>query len=187
VALFGPDDGPAHPVNRVLVARTSGSGKTTVARQIAACLDIPHIEIDGLFHGAGWTPNPEFTQDVQRFSADPVWVTEWQYKEARPLLVRRADLMVWLDYSRPLVMWQVAVRTVRRRIRHEQLWNANMEPPLSTIFTDPEHIVRWAWTSHRSSAQRVVEVVQALPDLPVVRLKKRSATRRWLARLATDN
>ncbi|HEX2291150.1 MAG TPA: hypothetical protein VHH53_13365 [Pseudonocardiaceae bacterium] len=36
---------------RVLVAGTAGAGKTTVARRGAALLDIPHIEIDALFHG----------------------------------------------------------------------------------------------------------------------------------------
>lgn len=36
---------------RVLVAGTSGAGKTTLARRTAAVLDIPHIELDALYHG----------------------------------------------------------------------------------------------------------------------------------------
>ncbi len=50
---------PVRPM-RVLVAGTSGAGKTTVARRVSVLLDIPHIEIDALFHGPGWTPQGTF-------------------------------------------------------------------------------------------------------------------------------
>jgi adenylate kinase family enzyme len=43
---------PVRP-RRVLVAGTSGAGKTTLASRVAALLDLPHIEIDALFHGPG--------------------------------------------------------------------------------------------------------------------------------------
>ena len=50
---------PARP-HRILVAGTSGAGKTTVAAALSARLGIPHTDIDGLYHGPGWTPRPEF-------------------------------------------------------------------------------------------------------------------------------
>ncbi len=52
---------------RVLVAGTSGAGKTTVARRVAVLIDIPHIEIDALFHGPSWTPQDTFESEVHRF------------------------------------------------------------------------------------------------------------------------
>jgi adenylate kinase family enzyme len=68
---------------RVLVAGTSGVGKTTVARRTAEILNAPHVEIDGLFHGPGWTKRSEFRADVERLSDTPRWVTEWQYRDMR--------------------------------------------------------------------------------------------------------
>jgi adenylate kinase family enzyme len=61
--LDATDALPASP-RRLLVAGTSGSGKTMLARRIAAVLEIPHIEIDALYHGAGWTPRASFAADV---------------------------------------------------------------------------------------------------------------------------
>ncbi|BDB58718.1 MAG: hypothetical protein ACI38R_12335, partial [Rhodococcus sp. (in: high G+C Gram-positive bacteria)] len=84
---------PVRP-RRVLVAGTSGSGKTTLAARIGEILDLPHVEIDGLHHGPNWTPRPSFREDVEEFTAQPRWVTEWQYTAVRPLLVERADLPV---------------------------------------------------------------------------------------------
>lgn len=171
---------PRRP-NRVLVAGTSGAGKTTVARRIAALLDVPHIEIDALFHGPDWRPRAEFMTDVAAFSGKQLWVTEWQYQEARPLLAERADLLVWLDYPRHLVMRRVISRTVRRRVKREVLWNGNREGPLRQFFTADDHIVRWAWKTHLKTAARVAGLIERGTHLTVVRLRGPKETERWLA------
>jgi adenylate kinase family enzyme len=180
VPAQGPDDPLPHRPSRVLVAGTSGSGKTTLAGRIGCVLGIPHVEIDSLFHGPGWVPRVEFVEDVRRFAATPAWVTEWQYGAVRPLLAGRADLLAWLDLGRARVVQQVTWRTVRRRLLRQRLWNGNVEPPLRTVFTDPEHIVRWAWTTHASSTDRVLGVLAERPDLVVVRLTGRRAVERWV-------
>ena len=162
------------------MAGTSGSGKTTTAARIAAELQIPHLEIDSLFHGPDWTPRPSFEADVHRFVARPAWVIEWQYRSVRSHLAERADLLVWLDLPRSLVMRQVVRRTLVRRLRREELWNGNLEPPLWTILTSRDHIVRWAWRTHRQSAERVRSLLPERPGLPVVRLRSRTEIGRWL-------
>ena len=168
---------------RILVAGTSGAGKTTVAARIAARLGVLHVEIDALYHGPGWVPRESFVADVEAFSAAPGWVTEWQYGAVRALLADRADLVVWLDPPVPRVMRQVVVRTVQRRLRRRELWNGNIEGPLSAVLTDPDHIVRWAWRTRHKTAARIAELRARRPDLPVVRLRSRREIDRWLAGL----
>ena len=177
--LSAQDRIPGCP-RRILVAGTSGSGKTTLAARVGELLQLPHVEIDALFHGPGWRPRSEFEDDVHRFVAEPAWVTEWQYSQVRAVLAARAELLVWLDLSRWRVMEQVVRRTLRRRLRRQELWHANVEPPLWTIFTDPEHIVRWAWSTHAKTAERVGALQEQRPDLDVVRLKTRSAVEDWV-------
>lgn len=182
--LLGPDDPlPGRP-RRILVAGVSGAGKTTLARRVSARLGVPHIEIDALFHGAGWRPRPEFLADVERFTAADAWVTEWQYPAARPVLLDRADLMVWLDLPVARTMLQVTGRTVARRLRRTELWNGNQEGPLLDILRDPDHIIRWAWGTRRKYDGLPARVEAArrgrgLPELPVVRLHSHRESRRW--------
>ncbi|OHV37185.1 MULTISPECIES: ATPase AAA [Pseudofrankia] len=178
--LADTDPLPGRP-RRVVVAGTSGSGKTTLARRVGETLGIPHVDIDGLFHGPGWTRRESFLADVEAFSGGSAWVTEWQYREARDLLADRADLMVWLDLPRRTVMRQVIRRTLRRRLRREVLWNGNIEPPLRTILTDREHIVRWAWSTHHKSSRRIAALRERRPELPIVRLRGRADVDRWCA------
>ncbi|MCP2169377.1 adenylate kinase [Goodfellowiella coeruleoviolacea] len=150
----------------MLVAGVAGSGKTTLATVLADRLDLRRIELDALHHGPQWTPRPEFVADVTRLTEDPGWVTEWQHGQVRRLLLDRADTLVWLDHPRSLVMRRVVVRTLRRWALREELWNGNREPPLRTVFTDPDHIIRWAWRGHARMAQRMAAVLASQPAQP---------------------
>ncbi|GAA4744433.1 adenylate kinase [Nocardioides endophyticus] len=170
---------PRRP-HRVAVAGVSGSGKSSLSRRIAEVLDLPYTEIDGLFHGADWTKRPEFEADVEAFTAAPGWVTEWQYDFARPLLVERADLLVWLDPPYPMVLQRVVRRTLRRRLRRQELWNGNQEPPLRTFFTDDEHIVRWSIRTRHLYDERIPVVAAQRPDLTIVRLGSTREVDPWL-------
>ncbi|MFF2495883.1 AAA family ATPase [Agromyces sp. NPDC058064] len=172
-------DSPTRP-RRILVTGTSGSGKTTLGRRIAVAAGLPFQEIDALFHGPDWTPRPSFVEDVDRFTAQDAWVIEWQYDTVRPMLAERAQLLVFLDYSRWRVMRQVTRRTVSRRVRREELWNGNIEPSLATVLTDHEHIVRWAWRTHALWPSRVAEVSRTHPGLEVVRLGRPRDADAWL-------
>lgn len=182
--LGAQDPLPGRP-RRILVAGVSGVGKTTFAGRLGDLLGVPHTEIDALFHGTGWEPRAEFLADVRGLVAGDAWITEWQYSDARPLLAERAELLVWLDLPfLRVTLPRVIRRTLRRRLRREELWNGNVEPPLRTFFTDPEHIVRWAWSTRRKYAERIPLLPARYDDLHIVRLGSVREAEQWLRSLA---
>lgn len=182
--MLGPRDPlPARP-RRILVAGLSGSGKTTLARTLQDVLGITHTELDGLHHGPRWQQRRTFLDDVDALVAGDAWITEWQYGSARARLAARADTLVWLDPPLAVSMGRLVRRTLRRRIRRERLWHDNVEPPLHTILTDPEHVVRYAWVHRRKYRDRLVpEVAAAHPELTIVRLRSQADVDRWVAGL----
>lgn len=180
--MLGATDSLLFRPQRIVIAGVSGVGKTTLASRISRILDIPHTEIDALFHGENWTPRQSFLDDVDAFTSSDSWITEWQYSPARPILSERADLMIWLDL--PFVtstLPRVIRRTIRRRVHREELWNGNVEGPLWHFFTDPEHIVRWSWSTRHKYRERVPLVDEAHSDLTVVRLRTHREVEAWVA------
>ncbi len=125
---------------------------------------------------------------MEQFAAQPRWVTEWQYTtKLGDILTGRADVVLWLDHPRSLVMRQVIVRTLRRRIRRERLWNGNIEPGLRTLFTDRDHVVRWAWRSLGTPGKLVSALLEQRGEsVAVVRLRGRRQVRQWVGRSLTD-
>ncbi|GAA1833586.1 adenylate kinase [Pseudonocardia ailaonensis] len=179
--LLGPADSLPCTPRRILLAGASGAGKTTLGQALSALTGIRYVGLDALYHGPNWTQRPEFEADVKAIAGTDAWITEFGYGRARPHVGPRAELLVWLDLPRWRVMTQVVPRTVRRRLRREELWNGNVEQAFHTIFTDPEHIVRWAWTTHGKTAVRVGQMRVQRPELPVVRLRSRRDVTTWLA------
>jgi adenylate kinase family enzyme len=169
---------------RVLIAGVTGAGKTTLARRVSEILGVPRTELDSLYHGAGWVPRPSFVEDVEAFSAEPAWVSEWQYRAVRSLLASRADTLVWLDLPPRVPLWRVFRRTLVRRVRRTVLWNENLEPPLHTIVGNPDHILRWAVRTRHSMPEEVLPLEREQPHLRVVHLRSRREVDAWLVRLA---
>jgi hypothetical protein len=98
----------------------------------------------------------------------------------RALLLERADILVWLDHSRWTVTHRVVRRTLRRRIHRIELWNGNREPPLTTIFTDRDHIIRWSWRAYRARRCEALDVAHRAAGPLVVRLHGQRQVDTWV-------
>ena len=184
--LSADDPLPFRP-QRVVIAGTTGVGKSTLARRLADVWTLEYTELDSLFHGPDWTVRPEFLSEVRRIAEGDRWVSEWNYFSSGggQILGEGADLAIWLDLPRRIARARLLRRTVRRRIRREPLWNGNIEPPLSTVFRDPSHILRWEMRTHATWKTRM-PVVATEYELPVVHLRNPREVDQWLAGPAAD-
>jgi len=125
------------PPSRVLVLGTTGSGKMTVAREIAARLAIPVVELDALHRGPGWAPVA--TDVVRRRVAEAIqgdgWVVDGNYSKVRDIVWPRAETIVWFDYALPVILGRLVPRTLRQLITRETLWHGNRESWWTTFFS----------------------------------------------------
>jgi hypothetical protein len=116
-------------MRRVVVGGSTGCGKTTFARALAERMGVPLIELDAIRHGPNWTETPDerFRELVDADTIADAWVVDGNYSIAMDLTWGRADTLVWLDYPLDLVLWRLFVRTNRRIVSREVLWNGNRE------------------------------------------------------------
>jgi hypothetical protein len=172
-------------MRRINVTGTSCSGKTTLARELARRLDVPHIEFDALFWSADWTPVPRetFRARLADALAADAWVADGGYASVRDITWARADTVVWLDYPMPLVLARWARRTVRRIRSGEEFWpgTGNRESVRNALRRDG--LLWWILRTHHRRRRSMAAGLAARPDLQAVRLRSPAATERWLASL----
>ncbi len=169
-------------VQRVLVAGSTGAGKTTTARALAERLRLPHTEMDALWHGPGWLPRPEFAHDVAAMLAAGRWVTEYQYRSVKHELLTTAQAVIWLDHPFPLVAWRLLRRTVVRAITRRPLYNGNIEQP--RMWARASHPLRTVlsrefWAQRRRTEAELADAAER--GVVVVRLRGARQARCWLA------
>jgi len=167
---------------RVLVAGSTGAGKTTMARVLAGILGLPHVELDALVHGPGWTPRPEFVADVEAMLATGRWVTEYQYRVVKAPLLAAAQAVVWLDHPFLLVAGRLISRSIARAITRRPFYNGNTER--AAAWLRASHPLRIVFSRHFAAKRRRTQAElaeAAVRDVVVVRLRGVRAERRWLA------
>ena len=174
------------PGRRIAIIGVTGSGKTTLARQISAILGIPHVELDSLHWGPNWVmaETDAFRSQVTHALACDEWVTDGNYSKARDIIWERADTIVWLDYSLPVILWQLVSRTLWRIITREELWNTNRETWRGALFSK-DSLFLFAVQSHPRHRKSYPELFQKPENahLRVIRLKNRRETLHWLMQL----
>jgi adenylate kinase family enzyme len=136
--------------HRIWLIGDSGSGKSTWARRISNALDIPFVELDGIFHQPQWTglDSAEFRRRVVEITDGDAWIIDGNYSAVRDVMFERSTHIVAFDLPRHVVVRQVVRRTLSRSRHREVLWNGNVEPRWSFLRWDPEKsVIRWSYTS----------------------------------------
>lgn len=182
--VLGPSDPlTVERLQRLAVAGPPGAGKTTLARDLCERLGVPFTEFESFFHAPGWTVRPTWQEDVLAFLEGPVWAIEWQGEEVRERMTARTQVLLWLDHPRALAVARVVVRTITRRLgRGHPIAGGNVEGPLRTFFSDPQHIVKDSWRRHPLLRARIRRLIaeDRHPDLTIVRLRGQRQVDAWL-------
>lgn len=138
---------------RVAVVGTSGSGKTTFARRLAARLGVRHLELDAVTWQPGWvalheTDPAAFVARCLEALAGDAWVCCGNYVTSRPPLLARPTHLVWLDYPRAVVMRRVIRRSFVRAVGGGELWPGTGNTETFARWLDKGHPIRWAWDTY---------------------------------------
>jgi predicted kinase len=166
----------------------TGSGKTTLARELAAALRVPHVELDALYFGPDLSRAPldVLRERTTAAIAGERWVTDGNKRAVRDLVWPRADTVVWLDYPVWVSLWRLSGRARARTasLRSEAKKTGGRTGLAKQLVAAARGVIT-ALRSHRGQRREYPRLF-ALPEnrhLAVARLRSPRATRAWLARV----
>lgn len=176
---------------RIVIIGRTGSGKTTLARQLAAALDVPHVELDALYFGPDLSTVPlsVLRERTTAAIAGDRWVTDGNKSAVRDLVWPRADTLIWLDYPLAVSLWRLGKRALwRTSVIRAQSTKTGGKTGRPKQFLAAARGVLLALRSHMGQRREFPRLF-AKPEnqhLAVVRLHSPRATTRWLARVVGD-
>jgi len=173
------------PMKRACVIGTTGSGKTTLARQLGQTLGYASLDLDDVYYGPNWLVRPlaELRRDVTEFSRAPAWVISGNYPFLRDIVWSRADTLIWLDYPLHVVLKRLIGRTVREPISGKRTIGGNRVNGASN-FWGRDSI--WAWSAkaihlhgHRRREIPMLLKLSAFQHLALLVFVQPNETDRW--------
>jgi adenylate kinase family enzyme len=169
--------------SRVLIYGVTGSGKTTLARQVAGRTGLPWHSVDDLTWEPGWivVPPEEQRRRIAAICAGERWILDAGYSQWIDVVLPRVELIVALDYPRWRSLARLFRRTLGRAIDHQTICNGNTESFRQVLSRDS--IIVWHFHSfaRKRARMRAWAADPAAPE--VILLTSPAATRRWLASL----
>ncbi len=177
-------------MRRVIVIGATGSGKTTLARQLSQQLKLPHTELDSLYWLPNWEPSPlpEFREKVTAVSAGSIWVLDGNYSRVRDIVWAKADTLIWLDYPLWLVLRRSLKRGIRRIRSQEKLWDTNNQETWRNLFFKRDSLLVWLFKTH-GRHRREYPTLFEQPEyahLLVIHLQSPDAAKQWLEQIKAN-
>ena len=156
-------------MQRILVIGSSGTGKSTLARQMGPKLGLPVIHLDQEYWQPGWVATEPVAWEarVEHLVARDAWVMDGNYSGSFAIRVPRADAIVWLDLPRriyfPRAVWRIVQSYGRVR--------PDLAPGCPEKI-DLEFLFKWVWTYPTRSRPRTLSLIESLRGrIPVVVLQ----------------
>lgn len=168
-------------MDRIAIIGCGGSGKTHLANQLAALLNLPLTHLDAVYYDADWNPlsAAEFAALQEKLVAEPRWLIEGNYASSLPIRLARADTVIFLDL--PAVACLTGILQRRWRYRGGQHAKDGVYDRITWKF------VRYIWGYRRTMRPRVRGLLdEHRGDATLVTLTSRRQTTRYMAQLRSE-
>lgn len=163
-------------MKRVMIIGSGGAGKSTFARRLGEELNLPVYHLDAYYWKPGWIPasNEEWDAFQQSLVQKEAWIIDGNYGRTFDIRMKRADVIILLDFSR----WVTLYRVIKRRI----MYHGKTRPDLHKDC--PERLdlefIKWVWSFRRIKIPGIMEKLREHKDKKIIILKSPNEAKKLL-------
>lgn len=102
-------------MKRVMVIGCCGAGKSTFSKRLQTFLNIDLIHLDQYYWKPNWEEPDviEWKRLVNGLAVRPRWIMDGNYSGTMDLRIKRADTIIYLDFSTLHCLWRITTRTLK--------------------------------------------------------------------------
>lgn len=165
-------------MRRILIIGCPGSGKTTLAKEMAARLRLPLVHLDALYWLDGWQPRERADFDARLLTElqKEAWILDGNYGRTLPLRLGHCDSVIFLRYPRRVCLWGAVWRALRGYGKTRSDMGPNCPEKLDMEF------LKFIWTFEREYGEPYRELLEEQEHLGkrVVILRSRKEAARFV-------
>ena len=149
-------DGNWMSMKRILVIGSSGSGKSTFARNLGEILNVEVVHLDAYYWHAGWieTPKEQWPGVVEKLLERDEWIIDGNYSGTLEMRIAACDTIIFLDLPRLICL----TRVLKRVLVYRNQSRPDMAEGCPKRF-DWEFL-KWVWEYPKRTRPRMIELLK---------------------------
>ncbi len=167
---------------KILVIGSAGSGKSTFSKSLGEITNIPVIHLDKEYWLPNWTrPDIEmWKKRVETLTMGKSWIIDGNYGSTLDLRLKRADLVIFLDYKRFVCIKGVIKRSLNKK-EHKRIDQASG----CTEKFDLDFI-KWVWKFPKEYRPEIIKTLDEHPNVEKIIFKNRKESKKFLESLKKE-
>ena len=166
-------------MRKVLIIGGNGSGKTTMARQLAEITGLPLCHLDTLYWTDDWQPRErsEFITLLQAELEKEKWILDGNMRRTLPQRLPYCDTVIYLDFSGIRCFLGTLKRLVQNHGQSRPDMGGNCPERFDFEF------LRCVWEFNKKHRKRYNEMLDSANGIKVIKLKNRKEASQFLENL----
>ena len=112
-------------LNKIYILGPAGSGKSFLANKLSKLLDIPHYDLDEIYWIEKATkkrPESKWKPMLNKILKNNKWIIEGVFSSWVDNALKKADAIIWLDFSSKIISWRIFKRYIKEKITGKKVF-----------------------------------------------------------------
>jgi len=161
-------------INKIAIIGGSGTGKTTLSKNLANKLNLPLYHIDGIHHLKNWEIRDKYERDkiILEIVDKPKWIIDGTYHTTLKQRMENTDLVIYLDYSSIAQVKGALGRWIKNHGKEKE------EIPGCRERMSFEFLM-WVWNWRKNKREDIINNISQIDKNKVLVFKTRRQLNKW--------